>query len=63
MLYRFKCGAFIEASTYEEAQLKFIQEIANEEQETGNWHRCTCTGLSHRFECPEHPPKSGEISY
>jgi hypothetical protein len=63
MFYRFKNGVFVEAETYEEAQLKLITEIANEEQDFSQWHRCTCLGLSHRIDCPESPNNQGIIPY
>lgn len=61
--YRFKCGKFIEAETFDEAQLKFVKQILNEEQDFSRWHKCTCLGLSHRHGCPEHPVNQGEVPY
>lgn len=53
MYYRFKCGTFMEADTFEEAKQKFIEEIQEETEVERGWHRCTCLGLSHRHNCPE----------
>lgn len=62
MYYRFS-GAFIESSTFEEAQEIFIKRIKSEKEDSKNWYRCTCLGLSHEFNCPENPYNKGEIPY
>lgn len=53
MYYRFKCGTFIEAKTFEEAKSKFISKIQAEAECPESWSRCTCLGLTHRIGCPE----------
>ena len=63
MFYRFKCGKFIKAETFEEAKKKFIEQIEEEQEQKKRWHKCTCLGFSHRFDCPEHPTNKGEIPY
>lgn len=52
MYYRFDCGEFIEADSFEEAKQKFINEIQAETENKDQWTECTCLGLSHRFSCP-----------
>lgn len=54
MFYRFKNGLFQEASNFEEAKTKLIEEINSETEDVGRWHKCTCLGLSHRYDCPEY---------
>lgn len=54
MFYRFKCGVFIKADDFEEAKAKFIQKVEQETENTDEWHKCTCLGLSHRHDCPEY---------
>lgn len=53
MFYRFNCGAFIEADSFDEAKRKFIEEITNETEKERGWHRCMCLGLQHQINCPE----------
>tara|TARA_B100000745_G_scaffold294080_1_gene236640 strand:- start:1180 stop:1356 length:177 start_codon:yes stop_codon:yes gene_type:complete len=53
MFYRFNDGSFVEAITFEEAKKKKLAEIENEQEDKDNWHKCTCLGLSHRYDCPE----------
>lgn len=54
--YRFKNGLFVKAATFEEAKATLIKAIEAETEEPKNWHKCTCLGFSHRFDCPEHVP-------
>lgn len=61
--YRFNDGVFIEASSFEEAQQKRIEEILNEKEDEKNWNACTCLGLSHRHECPAAPHNLGAIAF
>jgi hypothetical protein len=63
MFYRFDCGTFIEAVTFEEAQTKFVERIKAETEEPKRWCKCTCLGLGHRFECPEAPHNNGIIAF
>ena len=63
MYYRFDNGGFVEAETFEEAKEKFIDKIRNEKERDSRWHKCTCLGLSHRFDCPENPVNKGEIPF
>lgn len=58
--YRFDNGDFVEADSFDEAKQKLIQAIQNETERPENWHRCTCLGLSHRYDCPE---MDGVITY
>ena len=60
MFYRFNCGTFIKADTFEQAKEKFIQKIMDEKEDADSWHRCTCLGISHRYDCPE---MEGEIPF
>ncbi len=53
MFYRFKCGVFIEAETFDEAKSKFVDKIMAEEERQKGWHNCTCLGFNHRLGCPE----------
>lgn len=53
MYYRFNCGAFVEAQTFEEAKALFVEEISKEQEVPKRWHRCMCVGLQHRYDCPE----------
>jgi hypothetical protein len=53
MFYRFGDGSFVEASDFEDAKRKKIEQIQNEVEDEDNWHTCTCVGLSHRHDCPE----------
>ena len=55
MFYRFKCGIFIEAKSFKQAQDIFKNQISFETEESKNWSSCTCLGLNHRFSCPENP--------
>jgi len=61
--YRFSNGVFIEATSYEEAQNKLIDQIKNEKEDPKRWYKCTCVGLSHRFGCywMNRDPETGEI--
>lgn len=54
MYYRFNCGAFVEADSFAQAQQKFIERIQSETENEDQWHKCTCVGFSHRYDCPEH---------
>jgi hypothetical protein len=58
MYYRFNNGSYIEADNYTEAQEKLIKRISEEKENKKRWHRCTCVGLSHSFNCPEAPHNS-----
>lgn len=51
MFYRFKCGAFIKADSFEEAKEIFIQKIRDEKEDSTQWSKCTCLGLSHKPSC------------
>lgn len=53
MFYRFNCGTFIEADSFDAAKEQLIERILAEEEDQENWYRCTCLGLSHRYDCPE----------
>lgn len=52
--YRFECGRFIKASSFEKAKAAFIAEIEKEKESKDSWHTCTCLGLSHHYDCPEY---------
>jgi len=52
MFYRFKCGTFIEADTFDDAKNKFLANIKSEIENPKEWHKCTCLGFNHRFGCP-----------
>jgi hypothetical protein len=54
MFYRFRNGSFIEANSYQEAQEKMIQQISEEVEDKKGWHKCTCLGFGHHFDCPQH---------
>ena len=54
MFYRFNCGSFQEADTFEEAQEKFIKRIQDEVENPEEWTKCPCLGLSHHWDCPQH---------
>lgn len=60
MYYRFSDGVFIEADTFESAQVKYIKNILAEKEDKDCWHKCTCLGFNHRFDCPE---KSDEVPF
>lgn len=51
MYYRFKCGKFIEAKSFEEAKRIFIEEIQKEIEHEEKWCECTCLGFFHRYNC------------
>lgn len=55
MFYRFKSGVFIKGATFEECKETLLARISEEKETTSNWHKCTCLGLEHRFNCPERP--------
>jgi hypothetical protein len=52
--YRFEIGHFIKAKSFEEAKANYIKQIQDEVEDKDSWHSCTCLGLSHRYDCPEH---------
>lgn len=58
--YRFNDGVFVEARSFPHAQRIRIRQIEEETEDLNNWHKCTCLGLSHRFDCPEN---AEEIPY
>ena len=58
--YRFCTGTFIEADTFLEAQVKYIEKIIKESESAEGWHKCTCLGFQHHWLCPE---KGDEIPY
>lgn len=51
--YRFKCGVFVKADTFAEAKAKFIERIEQEIEDKDQWHKCTCVGFQHHWDCPE----------
>jgi len=53
MFYRFNCGTFVDAESFEEAKQKLIAEIVGEVENPKEWCPCTCLGLSHSHNCPE----------
>lgn len=58
--YRFKCGVFVKADSFKNAQDKLVMDILREKEVRSNWHYCTCLGISHRIDCPENPANKGE---
>lgn len=58
--YRFQCGTFIEANSFEEAKTTLMARIVDEQEVPENWTRCTCLGISHRYNCPE---MDGVVTY
>lgn len=63
MFYRFANGIYVEADSFEQAQAELIERITEEKEDKNRWHKCSCTGLSHRLNCPEHPVNQGEIPF
>jgi hypothetical protein len=61
--YRFKCGVFIKATNFDEAQRLFMDQIMMEEPEPKRWHDCSCLSVGHRFNCPENPYNKGIVAF
>ena len=53
MFYSFPVNTFPEAETFEEAKSKLLASIEALQEDPKRWHPCTCTGLVHRYDCPE----------
>lgn len=50
--YRFRDGSFVEASSFEEAKRKKLEEVREEVEDEESWCSCTCVGFSHAYDCP-----------
>jgi hypothetical protein len=61
--YRFKCGVFIKATNFEEAKLRFMDQVMMENQDRNRWHECSCVGHGHRFNCPEANHNKGIVAF
>ena len=52
--YRFPISDFVEATNFEEAKKKLLEQIGSLNEDKDCWAECTCVGLSHHYKCKLH---------